>query len=226
MKDKIRERLFEIRDEKYKAFNAKLIPNISPERIIGVRNPALRTLAKEMMKNGSFEDFMAALPHEYNEENMLHAMLLSEIKDKDKMLTALEAFAPHIDNWAVNDTISPRPFAKDAALAREFAYGCIDDKRAYHERLGILMLMKYCLGEAFDRADFDRVIAAKNDDYYVRMMQAWYFATALVKNEADTVAIFEQKRLAAWTHNKAIQKACESFRVSDDLKAYLKTLKV
>ncbi len=226
MKDRIRERLFEMRDEKYKVFNAKLIPNISADRIIGVRNPALRALAKEMLKDGSYEDFLAALPHEYNEENILHAMLISEIKDKDKAVVALKAFAPHIDNWAVNDTISPRPFAKDAALARDLAYGFIDDEGTYHERLGILMLMKYCLGEAFDRTDFDRVIAAKNDDYYVRMMQAWYFATAIVKNEADTVVIFEQKRLAAWTHNKAIQKARESFRVSDDLKAYLKSLKV
>ena len=222
----IRETLFSLREEKYAAFQAKLIPNVAPERVIGVRTPALRKLAKTLRGSGQAEEFLKALPHEFFEENNLHAFLLCEMKDFDACVQAVEDFLPYVDNWATCDQMSPGVFRKNKQALLPYIRCWIASERCYTRRFGTGMLMSHFLDEDF-REEYLRLVSDKrSEEYYVNMMIAWYFATALAKQYEAALPYLENRRLAPWVHNKAIQKAVESFRVSDGHKTYLKTLKI
>ena len=222
----IRETLFSHREEKYAAFQAKLIPNVAPERVIGVRTPALRKLAKTLRGSGQAEEFLKALPHEFFEENNLHAFLLCEMKDFEACVQAVEDFLPYVDNWATCDQMSPKVFRKNKQALLPYIRCWIASERCYTRRFGTGMLMSHFLDEDF-REEYLRLVSDKrSEEYYVNMMIAWYFATALAKQYEAALPYLENRRLDPWVHNKTIQKAVESFRVSDGHKTYLKTLKI
>ena len=222
----IRETLFFFRDEKFAAFQARLIPNVAPERIIGVRTPALRKLAKTLRGSGEAEEFLKALPHDFFEENNLHAFLLCEMKDFDACVQAVEDFLPYVDNWATCDQMSPRVFRKNKQALLPYIRCWIASERCYTRRFGTGMLMSHFLDEDF-REEYLRLVSDKrSEEYYVNMMIAWYFATALAKQYEAALPYLENRRLDPWVHNKTIQKAVESFRVSDEHKACLRALKI
>ena len=220
----IQTELFAMQDKAYRDFQVKLIPNIDPESIIGVRTPELRKFAKKLAKNDKMMDFLAELPHRYFDENQLHAFLLSEMKDYTQVLTELERFLPYIDNWATCDQLSPKVFGKHPELIVEIQKWMASDK-PYTIRFGIGMLMRWYLDDNFRPEYLEWVAGVQSGEYYVNMMRAWYFATALAKQYETAVCMIADKRLDVWTHNKTIQKARESFRVSGEQKAYQKSLK-
>ena len=221
----IRETLFSLRDEKFAAFQARLIPNVAPERIIGVRTPALRKLAKTLRGSGEAEEFLKALPHDFFEENNLHAFLLCEMKDFDACVQAVEDFLPYVDNWATCDQMSPGVFRKNKQALLPYIRCWIASERCYTRRFGTGMLMSHFLDEDF-REEYLRLVSdERSEEYYVNMMIAWYFATALAKQYEAALPYLENRRLDPWVHNKTIQKALESFRVSDEQKKLLRTLK-
>ncbi len=222
----IRERLEALSDAKNADFVASLTPDVARGRILGVRFPALRALARELRGTEEAADFLSALPHELLEENHLHAILISSLRDYDAVLNALDAFLPFVDNWSTCDTLRPAAVRKHLPEFGRVIEGYLASAHPYTVRFGIEMLMAYYLGEAFDPGQLERVAAIRSEHYYVRMMQAWYFATALAKQYASTLPVLEERRLECWTHNKTIQKACESFRVREEHKAYLRTLTV
>ena len=224
--ERVRARLFALRDEKYQVFNAKLIPTMDPSLVIGVRTPAMRKLAKELAGTEDAAEFMAALPHEYFEENNLHGFLIENIRDYDACVAALEAFLPYIDNWATCDQTSPKVLGKRPDDLRVRIEAWMNSEHPYTIRYGVGMLMRWFLGDGFEVSDLERVAALRSGEYYVNMMVAWYFATALAKQYGATLPYIEEKRLPEWTHNKAIQKAVESYRIAPEQKEYLKTLKV
>ncbi|MDO5412914.1 MAG: DNA alkylation repair protein [bacterium] len=222
----IQQRLFALQDAGYRDFHAALMPTVDKALVIGVRMPALRALAKELKGTELAADFMAALPHKYYEENNLHAALIGHIRDFQPCLTALERFLPYVDNWATCDMMNPRALAKDKAALLERIRLWLQSGHTYTVRFGMEMLMNHFLEEDF-REEYPALVASvQSEEYYVRMMQAWYFATALAKQYEAAVTYLEQRRLGAWVHNKTIQKARESFRVSQEQKEYLKSLKV
>ncbi len=222
----LKERLWALHDEAYADFQRRLLPTVERGRIIGVRTPALRALAKEMRGKQETEAFLQALPHDAFEENQLHAFLLNDIRDFDEALSRVEAFLPYVDNWATCDQLRPKAFAKErekllAAIKRYMA-----DERPYVIRFGIEMLMCHFMDAGFEGRYLDWAAAVRSDEYYVNMMVAWYFATALTKQYEAALPYIEEKHLEKWTHNKAIQKATESLQISKERKAYLRTLKV
>ena len=222
----IRETLFSLREEKFAAFQARLIPNVAPERIIGVRTPALRKLAKTLRGSGEAEEFLKALPHDFFEENNLHAFLLCEMKDFDACVQAVEDFLPYVDNWATCDQMSPGVFRKNKQALLPYIRCWIASERCYTRRFGTGMLMSHFLDEDF-REEYLRLVSdERSEEYYVNMMIAWYFATALAKQYEAALPYLENRRLDPWVHNKTIQKAVESFRVSDEHKACLRALKI
>lgn len=222
----VRESLFSMQDLEYKAFHAKLIPNIKEEVIIGVRTPELRKYAKEFAKTEKAEAFIKILPHKYYEENNLHGFLLEQIKDFDTCIEELERFLPYVDNWATCDMMAPKVFKKNLPKLLEKIKQWIRAEDTYTVRFAIEMLMKYFLDDSFDVAYPKMVAGVKSDEYYINMMIAWYFATALAKQYDSILPFIENKELEPWTHNKAIQKAIESRRVSGEQKTYLRTLKI
>jgi 3-methyladenine DNA glycosylase AlkD len=225
-KTKIQIRLFAQSEKAYADFQAALIPGVARERVIGVRTPYLRKLASKITGTSEAREFLASLPHEYHEENNLHAFLIAEIKDFDVCICELEKFLPYVDNWATCDGMSPAVFAKNRLKLLSKAFEWLDSSHVYTVRYGMLMLMKHFLGEHFRTEYADAVAAVKSEEYYVKMMQAWYFATALAENYEDVLPYLTEKRLPDWVHNKTIQKAIESRRISEDIKTYLRTLKV
>lgn len=212
-------------DPKYKEFHSKLVPEIYAETIIGVRVPILRDFAKKHRKYLFESGFTDKLPHSYYEENMLHAVLISSIKDYEDCVERLEKFLPFVDNWAVCDSIRPVSFSENKNELKEKALQWTKSDKEYTARFGIEMLMSHFLEDDFDEKLLTAVSEVKSDLYYVRMMQAWYFATALCKQYEKTVKLLENNVLSDFVHNKTIQKANESFRISRELKEYLKTLK-
>ena len=222
----IQQRLFALQDAGYRDFHAALMPTVDKALVIGVRMPALRALAKELKGTALAADFMAVLPHKYYEENNLHAALIGHIRDFQPCITALERFLPYVDNWATCDMMNPKALAKDKAALLERIQLWLQSSHTYTVRFGMEMLMNHFLEEDF-REEYPALVASvRSEEYYVRMMQAWYFATALAKQYEAAVTYLEQRRLGAWVHNKTIQKARESFRVSQEQKEYLKSLKV
>lgn len=222
----ITKRLFELQDEKYRDFQGGLIPDIEDTPMIGVRTPALRVLAKELYGTELGEKFMANLPHRYYEENNLHAFMIERIRDYDECVRELEKFMPYIDNWATSDQMNPAVFKKNHDRLLETITRWLESEDAFTVRYAIRMLMCHFLDADYDVKYLDMVDSKKDiDHYYVRMMIAWYYATALAKQYDTTVKHIEAKVLPEWTHNKAIQKAIESNRVSNEHKAYLRTLR-
>lgn len=222
----IQERLFELQDEKYRDFTMKLIPGASAESIIGVRTPALKKLAAEIIKSGAHEKFLAELPHRYFEENQLHAFVISGQKYYDRAVGLTDAFLPYVDNWATCDQLRPKIFAKNKDKLISSVREWLGSDKAYTVRFAVGMLMCHYLDEAFTPEYPGLVAAIESDEYYINMMRAWYFATALAKQYDNVIAYIEERRLDKWTHNKTIQKARESFRVPDERKEYLRTLKI
>ena len=228
----IQKRLRNMSDEKYADFQAKLTPGIDRDRFIGVRTPQLRAFAKELVKGRSedispetVEQFLAQLPHKYFDENQLHAFMISEIKDFDRCMDMTETFLPYVNNWATCDQLSPKVFAKHKAELLDHIYRWIDSGETYTIRFGIGMLMEHFLDGDFDVSYLERVAQIRSEEYYVNMMIAWYFATALAKQYGPALAMIEENRLDLWTHNKAIQKAIESRRITPEQKEYLRSLK-
>ena len=223
--DAVFQRLSELSDPTYRDFHAGLIPNISPETILGVRVPALRKLARELRGSAEAQEFMAALPHEYYDENCLHGLLINDIKDFGATVSALDAFLPSVANWAVCDLISPRSFKSRPPELAAHVRRWLDSSHSYTVRFGIGVLMSFYLDEGFEPAQLEAVAERCCEEYYVNMMVAWYFATALAKQPEAALPYIENRRLSRWTHNKAIQKSIESRRIPDETKAYLKTLR-
>ena len=222
----IQKKLFSMQDKNYQEFSSKLIPNIAPEKIIGVRTPALRQLAKEVLASGEAEAFLQDLPHAYHEENQLHAFILSAMKDYEPCMAYLEKFLPYVDNWATCDQMSPKVFKKHRSELLLQIRKWLKAEDTYTVRYAIGMLMVHFLDEDFDCSYLDLVAQIRSEEYYINMMIAWYFATALTKQYEETVPYIEKQRLAPWTHNKTIQKAIESRRISAEQKTYLRTLKI
>lgn len=222
----IRDRLFSLSDKGYADFTAKLIPTLTKEKFIGVRTPALRSLAKEIYRSGSYSEFFAELPHKYYEEDNLHGLIICQIKDADECIAELRRFIPFTDNWATNDCTRPPVLKKHPEKVFALASEYLKSEETYTLRFGIGLLLTYFLDEGFDEKHLSLVAEIKSDEYYVNMMIAWYFATALAKQYESTLPYIESKRLSEWVHNKTIQKARESYRISDDRKAYLKVLKI
>ena len=223
--DAVFQRLSELSDPTYRDFHAGLIPNISPETILGVRVPALRKLARELRGSAEAQEFMAALPHEYYDENCLHGLLINDIKDFGATVSALDAFLPYVDNWAVCDLISPRSFKSRPPELAAHVRRWLDSSHSYTVRFGIGVLMSFYLDEGFEPAQLEAVAERCCEEYYVNMMVAWYFATALANQPEAALPYIENRRLSRWTHNKAIQKSIESRRIPDETKTYLKTLR-
>ncbi len=217
----IQEKLFSLRDKKYAAFSAKLIPTVEADRFIGVRSPQIRALAKELKNNAS--EFLGELPHRYHEENMLHAYLLCEEKKYAILVDETERFLPYIDNWAVCDSLTPRVFArhKEDLLPKIRQWMALEHE--YTVRFGIGMLMRHYLDADFQSEHLQWVATIHREEYYIKMMQAWYFATALAKQWDATLPMLDS--LEGWVRGKSIQKALESFRVSDDHKTILRKLR-
>ena len=225
-KSDLHKNLKKLQDLKYRDMQVKIIPNLEPSSIIGVRTPELKAMAKEILKSGDYEDFLNDLPHKYFEENQLHAFIVSGMKDADECFEELEKFLPYVDNWATCDQMSPKIFKKhkDELLKRVKVW--IASGEPYTIRFGVGMLMEHFLDDNYDTKYPAMVAKLRSDEYYVNMMIAWYFATALAKQYDTIIPYIEKKKLDKWTHNKAIQKSVESYRITDEQKAYLKTLKI
>ena len=224
--EEIRAELFRRQDLKYRDFQGALIPTVPTDRVIGVRTPALRAFAKELSRSGGADDFLADLPHRYFDENQLHAFVLCEIKDFDRCLSAVDRFLSFVDNWATCDQLSPAVFRRHRERLLPFIRRALDSGETFRVRFGIKMLMDHFLDEAFDPIYLSLVAGVTSEEYYVKMMVAWYFATAIAKRYDETVPYVERKLLPPWTHNKAIQKARESYRVSPERKDYLRSLRL
>ena len=224
--ENIKNMLFSMADEKYRDFQSKLMPTVPKEKIIGIRTPVLRNFAKEFYKDPAAKDFLSELPHEYYEENNLHAFLLEFIKDYDECAGMVTEFLPFVDNWATCDSMSPKVFKKHRAelLKQIKIWICAGD--TYSVRFGIKMLMEHFLDEDFSPEYPKAVAEIESEKYYIRMMQAWYFATALAKQYDAVLPFIEKRSLQKWTHNKTIQKAVESYRITDEQKEYLRKLKI
>ena len=225
-RDEIVAELFRMQDTKYAAMQAKIIPTMEPARIIGVRTPDLRAFARVLSGDEGAEAFLADLPHPYFDEMQLHAFVISLEKDFDKCLARVEAFLPYIDNWATCDQLSPKVFKKEPERLLPHIRRWIRSERTYTVRFAIGMLMQHFLDERFRPEYAELAASVRSEEYYVRMMVAWYFATALAKQYDASLPYLEEKRLEPWTHNKAIQKGVESYRLTEEQKRYLRTLKV
>lgn len=221
----ITEELFALQDVAYADFQAKLTPNIPRERFIGVRVPAARKLAKKLSQKPEAASFLSDLPHTYYDENILHSLLLSEMKDYDVCIAAIDAFLPYVDNWAVCDILSPKIFKKHKTALLEKIKEWSASEETYTCRFGMEMLLSHFLDEDFKPAYLKIPASVHREEYYVRMMTAWFFATALAKQWDATIPYIKEHRLDPWTHNMTIQKARESRRITPRQKEYLKTLK-
>jgi 3-methyladenine DNA glycosylase AlkD len=217
--------LISAKDDEYREFQAKLVPNIDSATIIGVRTPRMREIAKEVFRGDLRDDFLKELPHKYYEENLVHFFVLAMIKDFDECVQAVEEFLPYVDCWPVSDQATPKSFKKNHEKLLPYIEKWIASDHVYTARFGIRMLMNEYLGDDFKEEYLELVASKRGDDYYLKMMVAWYFATALAKKYDESVRYIEEKRLDEWVHKKAIQKAVESFRVSDEHKEYLKSLR-
>lgn len=227
--EEIKDYLLKNQDLQYKQFHSSLMPTINSEVVIGIKVPILRNYTKELLKKytiQSFIPFFKDLPHQYYEENNIHAFLIEKINNYDECLFQLEQFLPYIDNWATCDMLNPKVFSKNKDKLLKKINEWIKSSHTYTIRFGIGMLMRYFLDKDFNSSYLELVYSIKSEEYYVNMMKAWFFATALAKQYDATLPLFQNKKLDIWTHNKAIQKAIESFRVPAEHKQYLKTLKI
>lgn len=222
----IQARLFALQDEGYRAFHSRLMPTVPAETVIGVRVPQLRRLARELAGTPEAEAFLRSLPHEYYEENNLHGFLLEFVRDYDAALAQVEAFLPYINNWATCDGFCPKIFARHKPELLEHIRQWMASGETYTVRYGIGMLQRYYLDDDFRPEYLVWVAQVQSTEYYVNMMRAWFFATALAKQPAAALPWLEAQKLDVWTHNKAIQKAIESYRIPSQTKVHLRTLRV
>lgn len=222
----IKDELMKLQDLKYRDMQIKIIPSVEADAIIGVRTPELRKLAKQFAKREDVSEFLQDLPHQYFDEDQLHAFIISEMKDYDACMTELERFLPYVNNWATSDQMSPKVFKKNRKDLLKHVNKWIKSKKTYTIRYGVGMLMEHFLDEDFDPKYPEMVSKLRSEEYYVNMMIAWYFATALAKQYDAVLPYIEEKKLDVWTHNKAIQKSVESYRITPEQKEYLKSLKI
>ena len=223
--DDIRKELKKLQDKGYRDMQVTIIPTVEADSIIGVRTPALRQLAKELSKREDVSKFLEDVPHKFFEENQLHAFILSGMKDAESCIRLVDEFLPYVDNWATCDQMSPKIFKKHKQLLLEYVDKWIRSDHTYVKRFAIGMLMEHFLEEDFKTSYLTKVSKIRSEEYYVNMMIAWYFATALAKQYDATLPFIEKQKLDKWTHNKSIQKAVESYRITPEQKEYLKTLK-
>lgn len=219
----LRQELMYYADPKYKVFQCSLMPTVSPDRVLGVRMPQLRKMCKALLKNSDW--FLSCMPLKYYEEQNLYGLLISQCKDFSRTLSLLKDFLPHVDNWATCDLLVPVSFAKDPEAACQFGLNLLNARHEYTVRFGIGILMRFGLDSTNTKAYMDAVSSVKSDDYYVKMMIAWYFATALAMDFKGAVSYLEDSRLDKWVHNKTIQKGIESFRLTEQEKSYLRNLR-
>ncbi len=222
----IRQKLISMSDEKHRDFSSKLIPEVDKETVLGVKIPLLRQYAKELLKSGQIQEFMTCLPHKYHEENSLHACIIAELKSYDETISALDEFLPYVDNWATCDIMTPKSFKKNTERLICDIDRWLSSQHTYTIRFAIGMLLALYLDDEFKEEYLQRVGNIESSEYYVNMMRAWYFATALAKQYDSAVKYIEDSRLDTWTHNKTIQKAVESYRVPSGRKEYLKRFKI
>ena len=225
MKD-LQKELIKLSDPKYALFQSKLTPNVDQNLFIGVRVPTLRKFAKDYIKRDEALSFLNELPHKYYDENMLHGLLISELEDINTVYECLDKFLPYVDNWAVCDIMSPKILKKDKKLLYTYISKWIKSKHTYTVRFAIEMLMSFYLDKDFKEEYLTLVANVHSDEYYINMMIAWFFATALTKKWVETIPYIENKVLDKWVHNKTIQKAIESYRITDKNKDYLRTFKL
>ena len=221
---KLTDELFKLQDKEYAEFSHKITPNIEGDRFIGVRLPQIRKISKEYSNTKESREFLDSLPHKYLEENMLHGLLIANIKDYDSFIVEIDKFLPYVDNWAVCDTMSPTVFKKHKQELLIKIKEWTKSKHLYTARFGIGMLMKHFLDEDFKK-DYLKIPLIKTKEYYLQMMIAWFYATALAKQWDSTIPYIENNKLDTWIHNKTIQKSIESFRVSEEHKEYLRSLR-
>ncbi len=226
LRDEILDELYKKQDIKYRDFQGKLIPPKTVDDMIGVRTPELRKYAKELLKREDVGEFLEILPHEFFDEYQLHAFIISGIKDYEKCMEEVDKFLPYVDNWATCDQLSPKVFKKHRPELLKKIKKWIKSKETYTVRFAVGMLMEHFLDEDFDIQYPEMVAKLRSDEYYINMMIAWYFATALAKQYDACLPFIEEKKLDKWTHNKAIQKSVESYRITPEQKEYLKTLKI
>ena len=219
------ERLLKVQDKEYRDFQIKLVPNISPDAMIGVRTPDMRNIAKEVFKSDERDAFLKELPHKFYEENLVHFFLIAMIKDFDECVKAVDEFLPYVDCWPVSDQATPKSFKKNHEKLLPYIKKWIASDHVYTARFGIRMLMNEFLGDDFKKEYLELVASKRGEDYYLKMMVAWYFATALAKQYDESVKYIEERKLDDWVLKKAIQKAVESYRVTDEHKEYLKTFR-
>lgn len=224
--EQIRECLFALSDSVYRDFQSALIPSVDKSRVIGVRIPVLRRLALEIAKSGKSDVILDVLPHKYYEEDNLHAFLIEQITDFNECIRRIDSFLPFVDNWATCDSMNPKIFKSHIAELEEHIFKWLASDFEYEVRYAVGALMRCFLDDHFSLRYLDTVANVGREEYYVKMMVAWYFATALSKQYEATVGYFERRVLDKWTHNKAIQKAIESFRISTAQKEYLRKLKI
>lgn len=224
--DTIQEKLFSLQDLKYKEFHSKLMPTVREYKIIGVRVPQLRKLAKEINKSDLKAEFLKALPHKYYDEDNLHAFLIEQIKDFDECISALDDFLLHIDNWATCDMMTPKVLEKEPDKLYLKIQEWINSSHTYTIRFGVVSLMKFFMNDRLDKKHLNLLLSIKSDEYYVNMAISWYIATALASRWETVIPYIEKKKFDKWVHNKSIQKAIESYRITKEQKEYLKTLKI
>lgn len=221
----IQTHLFSMQDLTYQAFQSKLIPNIDPTRIIGVRTPALRKYARILVGTKQAECFLSDLPHTYYEENNLHAFLLEQITDFQNLILAMDAFLPYVDNWATCDSMSPKILARHKEELLPHLYRWMESDEPYRVRYAIGVLMKHYLTDAYSEEYPNRILMIQSEEYYVNMMIAWYFATALAIRYEDVLPYLTERRLSPWIHRKTVQKAIESNRIVPSQKQFLRELR-
>lgn len=222
----IQKKLFELQDLKYRDFHSKLMPTVCKDKIIGVRVPQLRKFSKELNKSELKEDFLNSLPHKYYEEDNLHAFLIEQINDFDECISALDNFLLFIDNWATCDMLTPKVLGKNSDLLYKKIQEWVKSEHAYTVRFAVVTLMKFFMDESLDKNHLNLLLSIKSDEYYINMSIAWYLATALSSGWDLVIPYIENQKFDKWVHNKAIQKANESYRITKEQKDYLKTLKV
>lgn len=222
----IRTHLLSLRDAEYKTFCSALIPTVDPETVIGIRTPVLRKYAQRLAKEGGAAAFLASLPHVYYEENNLHAFLIERIGDFEQTVAALETFLPYVDNWATCDSMSPKLLGKHPEALLPKIWEWMDSAHTYTVRYAIGLLMRFYLDEHFNLEQPARIAAIRSDEYYINMMIAWYFATALAKQYDAILPYITERRLPVWTHNKTIQKAVESYRITSEQKTLLRAYRI
>lgn len=223
----ITKKLFDNQDLKYREFKGKSIPNIDKDNIIGVRIPIIRKIVKEIYQEDYISKFLDELPHKYHEENLLHGLILSiKYQDIDFLLSKLDSFLPYVDNWEVTDIISPKLFKKYPDKVYEKIKEWLNSDKEYVIRFAVVSLLQFYLDDNFKIEELELVNNIKNEDYYVKMAIAWFYSFALIKQYDITIKYFENRKLNKWIHNKALQKAIESYRISDLAKEYLRSLKI